>query len=244
MVCIAQHKAKLEVEAFQSQREKIELESSSSYCVVLSSGCKSRRWESSLTSATMLPCNHPPVDEPAVPSHGSPSPSISQRNLNFTRLLLPALRRLVLTIPVAGGDFQGHYQDGGRGCEGRKDRTERGDGIVGCGGETWAETCPLRAAQCDTLSLRLHAEGRQQGTQPMWSKSRLQEWRGSFLKRHWQRDPSELTGRDIQCISHITPFHYPARQSKSCLGKAACWDITKVHLLLALTLHPVFPRTA
>lgn len=156
----------------------------------------------------------------------------------------PSTQALGINYTCGWGDFQGHYQDRGRGCEGRKDRTERGDGIVGCGGETWAETCPLRAAQCDTSSLRLHAEGRQQGPQPMWSTSRLQEWRGSFLKRHWQRDPSELTGRDIQYISHITPFHYPTRQSKSCLGKAACWDITKVHLLLALTLHPVFPCAA
>lgn len=134
---------------FQSQREKIELEIWSSYCAVLYSGCKSRQWESSLTSAAMLPCNHPPVDEPATPSHGSPSPSISQRNLNFTRLLLPALS---INYTCGWGDFQGHYQDRGRGCEGRKDRTERGDGIVGCG--RW-NTSRNRSSQGSTVQYLL-----------------------------------------------------------------------------------------
>lgn len=96
--------------------------------------CKSRRWEFSLTSATTPPCNHPPADEATTPSHGSPSPSISPCNLNFTRPA-PAFRCCVSTLPVAG-DFQSHYQ----GC-GWEERigTERGDSIAGRGGGIWAE---------------------------------------------------------------------------------------------------------
>lgn len=214
---IASRSARLKREAgaLKSQREKIELDSSSSFCVLLYSGCKSQQSECS-----------PDLSHNATqqsPSCGGARKEISPRNLNFTRLQLPALRCLMLTIPVWGG-FPGSLPRqgqglGGRTIQGRKKRQDRW---------VWRWNMSRNLSSLKQRSLILlpcvytpRLSTTTGGVVHITSVTLLHCW---CLCWQWQLDPSECTRRDIQDISHITPTWQSQEK------KLPCREVAQAHL--------------